>query len=187
MLAMRYTTFFAILCLLCLVGCTPEPVVRPGIPDPAVEKQEVLEQVTILEVSGKKDDASSEVAVEQAVTNLIERGVRIEPQLIDTLSSTTSSAKRMGLIHVLNSIGTAASTEAMIGCLNDSDPKVVLMADVWLIKQHPSAKSIVETMVPPMPTDDSMESLKTYCSLHANRRQIAWSTWWKTSGPKKSR
>jgi hypothetical protein len=187
MQTMRYPIRLLAVCLLSFMSCTSDPVVRSSIPDPQVEKQEVLEQVTILEESGKKDDAASEVAVEQAVTNLIERGVRIEPQLIDLLSSTNSSTKRMGLIHVLNSIGTGASTEAMIACMNDSDPKIVLMADVWLNKQHPSAKSIVETMVPPMPTDDNMESLKTYCSLHANRRQIAWSTWWKTSGPKKSR
>lgn len=187
MLPMRYPIRFLSVCLLCFMSCTPDPVIRSSIPDPEVEKQEVLEQVAILEESGKKDDAASEVAVEQAVTNLIDRSIRIEPQIIDILSSTSSSTKRRGLIQVLNSIGSAASTEAVISCLTDSDPNVVMIADVWLNKKHPSAKTIVETMVPPMPTDDSMESLKTYCSLHANRRQIAWSTWWKTSGPKKSR
>jgi len=156
------------------------------------EIQEQLRELfaQLREGERKDEDFEANVAFYDAVDKLIlmvdEQGTSIEPELIGELGATDSWAVRLGILHVLASIGTEKSVEPIMACILDPHPQVSHKAMYVLrgMTAHRIAPEEGEDDgLPAVPAsgegDDAFSPWARWHSRHGDELHARWTRWWK--------
>ncbi len=157
--------------------------------------KEIRKEIDTLGDGRDPNDVEKDVRADRAKNLLIARGTRIEPQLIEALGAHEDWAVRVGVIEVLEALGTRSSIEALITATGDEHPLVALKADKLLevMCQHreipTAAEGVGANDLPPFvgPAADDLAldaRERAWATWHgANRESLrkAWSAWWATN------
>ncbi len=147
------------------------------------DEEEVKAEIDSL-VVGEEMAGSIEADIEfwDTVDALIDRSSLIQPTLIEELSSSRSWAVRLGVLHVLASIGTKECVEPVLACLRDDHPVVARQA-LSLLRELTGHQIVQED---PAPGDlpalpDDMEAWRTWHRQHQARLHLRWTQWWEAN------
>jgi hypothetical protein len=187
------------LLLLVLAGCDPasralfNPEPSPAFRDD--ERKAVDAEIRHLAKGKDPADIDASATYSETVQKLTGRGSKIEPALIEALAGNQDWAVRMGVIEVLESVGTKACIDAVIAATADPAPLVALHANTLLeaMTGHrvipaagspPSAEGL-----PPVPKRDPGDlALDAEEKLWAAWQQqngkllnATWAAWWKAN------
>jgi hypothetical protein len=154
------------------------------------ERKEIAGEIDDLASGKDPDDIEGSARYADAMAKLTSRGARIEPQLIEALGSHRDWAVRMGVVEILQSVGTRQCVEAVIKAIDDTHPLVALYANKLL--EAMTSHRIIPTdtgaaaPVPPVPrpaTGDPLDAEeKLWATWHAangKRLREEWAQWWK--------
>lgn len=160
----------------------------------ADERKEVQREIEQLAKGKDVDDAAGSAAYTEAVDKLTARGSKTEPQLVEALAGHKDWAVRMGVVEVLESVGTRVCVDALVGATKDPHPLVVLRANKLLEKMlgHriiPAAGEAVVDGMPPVPARDPADLeldaeeriWAAWHREHAVRLHDRWLAWWKAN------
>lgn len=193
---------FAILALLVCAGCEKERADlierEPERPKAAVDRESVLKDVALLARGKDTADTLAMAAYDGAVQRLIARGGAVESEIIDQLRRSEDWAVRLGLVEVLQGVGTRACVEHLIAVLNDPQPLGALRATTTLqeLTQHREipepGKPVGSNGLPAVPRreandlamDAELRLWTAWLKEHGNTHQLAWERWWRENGDK---
>lgn len=155
-----------------------------------VRMAEVLKQAN----GGLETDKSADISAEyqSALQRLIKRGSAIESPLIETLLSHDDWGVRLGVVEVMQAVGTKRSVGPLIQVLDDLQPLVALQAehalqDMTKHREIPEAgQAIKANGLPPVPLRDPKEpdldsEQRIWAAWHAQYKialRKSWSDWW---------
>jgi len=190
-------------CLVLLAGCDDDRDIfnNPKDQSPQQDRKEVAAEIAKLANGKDHSNIEASAIYSQTVTRLSARGTAIEPQLIESLLSDNDWSVRLGCVEVLESIGTKASVEALIGVLDDSNPLVSrraekLLEQMCIHQEIPeTGKPIGANGLPPVPKRDPKDPKdlpldteeKLWAEWHRDYRgklKKAWAGWWKVNKDK---
>jgi hypothetical protein len=131
-------------------------------------------------------EVDAELAFEDQIEALKKRGVSIEPILIEELGASESWGVRLGIIEVLEGLGTKACVGAMLGALQDEHPLVAWQALQWLevVLDHSEtpATPTPEHPLPPLPRDCAAADWHgNWCEYRRRYGAVLhqrWTAWW---------
>lgn len=178
--------------VLILAGCEDtrsEPVLTtPEGPSPVEQNQSEIDRLVAQLAEGKDTaDAKASKRYDDAIAALIGRGSAIEPNLIDHLRRSNDWSIRIGLIEVLQAVGSKACIEHLIVMLDDAEPLVAHRANATLeeLCQHQEIprKATTGPLPPvPKPTELALDAeQKVWATWHAQYKDAlknAWLSWW---------
>jgi hypothetical protein len=159
------------------------------------ERKEVRAEIATLAQGKDHSDIEASAAYSQGVEKLTSRGSKVEPELIEALAGNQDWAIRLGVIEVLESVGTKACIEALIEAIRDPAPLVALRANTLLetMTDHhviPAAGSPPSPEgLPPVPRRKPEELAldaeeKLWSAWHREYGKLlhaTWLDWWKAN------
>lgn len=184
---------------LVLVGCGGEtrklfhPEPSPTFTDD--ERKAVQAEIALLAKGKDPADIEASAIYSETVQKLTSRGSKHETQLIEALAGNPDWAVRMGVLEVLQSIGSKNCIEAVINATKDAAPLVALHANKLLeamtghrVIPVAGAPTSPEGL-PPVPQRsaddlalDREEKLWTvWHQEYAKQLHATWQAWWKAN------
>ncbi len=154
------------------------------------ERKAIAAEIAELAQGKDPDDIEGSARYAEAMAKLTDRGVKVESQLIEALGSDRDWSVRMGVLEVLQSVGTKACVDAVIKAVEDPNPLVALYANKLLeaMTDHRviPADASTSSPVPPVPRPAASDPLdadeKLWAAWHAangKRLREEWAAWWK--------
>lgn len=177
-------------------GCSGERdvVFSTDTPPAADDRPAILADIASLSHAKKIADPDHAAPYHRAVDELIARGARIEPMLIEALGGNDDWGVRLGVVEVLKAVGTRRSVEPLMGALEDPQPLVALNADHLLremLKHNviPAAGEAPRDGLPPVPqraADDLALDAdeKLWAAWHREHHATLhrqWRAWWEAN------
>jgi hypothetical protein len=157
-------------------------------------RKDVAAEIKALANGKDPKEIEKDLVADQAKERLIARGSAIEPQLIEALGGDEDWAVRLGVIEVLEAVGTRGCVEALIRATADDQPLVALRANKLLevMCEHREIPApgdgIGPNDLPPFspPADDQalearLAAWKTWHAAHGEALRKAWNAWWATN------
>lgn len=145
------------------------------------ERKAVRAEIDLLANGKDHSDIEASAIYSETVQKLTGRGSKIEPELIEALAGHQDWSVRMGVIEVLESVGTRACIEGVIAATKDPAPLVALRANklIEAMTDHrviPAAgQPAAANGLPPVPQRDPAD-----LALDAEER--IWATWHQQNG-----
>ncbi len=155
------------------------------------ERKQIDKEIAALASGKDPDDIEGSARYAEAVEALTRRGAKVEPQLIEALGSQRDWSVRMGVVEVLQSVGTRQCVDAVIKVIEDSNPLVALYANKLLEEMTghrviPSEAGDAASPVPNVPRPAAGDALEadeklwaTWHAAHGKRLREEWALWWK--------
>lgn len=167
-------------------------------PRTASDREALLKEVAQLARGKDTADAAAMAAYDAAVQHLIARGGAIESEVIDQLRRSEDWSVRLGLVEVLQGIGSRACVEHLIAVLNDVQPLVALRATTTLqeLCQHreipEEGKPVGVNGLPAVPRraandlamDAELRLWTAWMQEYGHTHQLAWERWWRDNRDK---
>lgn len=200
---MRFPSLILVVALGAAAGCGSDrgPEERELIDpeaggSPAVQERDAVRRDIAALARGKDPAKGADMAAyDAAVARLIARGSGVEGEVIDQLRRSEDWAVRLGLVEVLQGIGTRLCVPHLIAVLDDPQPLVALRATTTLreLCQHREIPAAGEPAgangLPPVP-DRAVEDLAMDAELrlwsawfqeYGHRHRLAWERWWEAN------
>jgi hypothetical protein len=192
---MRLPVLCGLCCALALLlstGCQDREVIKSGVEAAAdKEAKAIAKDIAALKAGAKPEDPELSAAYGETIQRLTQRGSAIESSLIDALRADPDPAVRIGVIEVMQSVGTKASIDHLIAVLDDPVPLVSWHAEITLrvllkTRQIPEAGKPANGDLPPIParaaSDVALDAEeRIWAAWHAEHRvalKAAWERWW---------
>jgi HEAT repeat protein len=156
---------------------------------------ETRKDIALLAKGKDHRDIEASATYSEARDRIWQRGSKVEPTVIAALGKDPDWSVRLGLVEVLQHIGSKASVDALIGVLDDPQPLVALQADMTLRAMFrrseipPRGASTGANGLPPIPERDESDleldaETRLWAEWHkANgaRLKAAWAAWWQAN------
>lgn len=162
----------------------------------AVQERDAVRRDIAALARGKDPAQGADMAAyDAAVARLIARGSRVESEVVDQLRRSEDWAVRLGLVEVLQGIGTRLCVPHLIAVLDDPQPLVALRATTTLreLCQHreiPEAGAAAGANgLPPVPERDpgdlamdaELRLWSAWFREYGHRHRLAWERWWEAN------
>ncbi len=184
-----------------LVSCEERPreeVLAPseGPTREQTQREQLLADIGELKWGKNPADTKASKRYDDTVQSLIRRGSAAESELIDALRRSDDWAVRLGIVEVLQAIGTRACIPHLIAVLDDPEPLVAFRADVTLqeLTKHSEIPKVTKDPspspaangLPPVPLRDPKDlemdaerrMFAAWHKEHGRALRSAWDRWW---------
>jgi outer membrane murein-binding lipoprotein Lpp len=171
-----------------LSGCNEDQPFRI-IDQATFEEDEIKDEIAKLAaIKEAGTDPEADADYEEAKAVLIQRGAGIQSILFEELAANEDWGVRLGIVHVLDSVGTKRMVEPLIERLTDPHHRVAFKAMYSLrgVTGHQVVPEFGEVDgIPAIPQPaqgfDPKAQMQLFSEWHAmngNRLQDKWSAWW---------
>ena len=140
------------------------------------ERKAVRGEIDQLANGKDHNDIEASALYSETVQKLTGRGSKIEPELIEALAGHQDWSVRMGVIEVLESIGTRACIDGVIAATKDPAPLVALRANK-LVEAMTGHRVIPAAGQPVSPEGLSPVPQRDPAELALDAEERIWATW----------